>query len=177
MKKILLAILAIMMCAWLLGCETRKENGGSNTGKQYSVEELKTIITSAYEKVADLPFVEILEVDLTEVERVKMLTFLNNLDDVVTVVTGDAVIMTVPYTLVMIGVKEKADIEGLKKEIIDNADLAKWICVFAEVAYVTDFDSVIVLVMGEKTLADNVYAALEEVVGNFGKKLEKFGAN
>ena len=177
MKKILLVGIAIMMCAWLLGCGTKKQNGSNNGGKEYSVEELKAIITQAYEKVTDMPMVEVVEVDLSEVERVKMLTFLNNLDNVVAVVSGDAMIITVPYTLVLIELEKNADTEGLKKEIIDNVDLWKWICVGAEVAYVNSFDNVIFLLMGEKALADDVYAALEEVVGEFGKKLEKLGTN
>jgi len=173
----MMLLLALIVTIGLIGCNGKKGNGQADPAANYKAEDMIALINKAYEKVSGLPFVEVMEIDLSDVERIKSLTFLDNLDNLQYVVNGDAMIMTVPYTLVLMKFDEKANIDNLKQAIIDKADLAKWICVFADVAYVNNYGSVIILVMGEKTLADDVYAALQQVASPLGEKLEKFGSN
>ena len=78
------------------------------------------------------------------------------------------------YEAVMVKVKNGADIESMKQEMLDNIDMNKWICVSAEKVYVTNSGNVIFMVMSDEDWAKLVYDSFKEQVENkIGKELEK----
>jgi hypothetical protein len=173
MKKIIIMMLTLSLGFGLFGCDKSKNNNDAT--KDFKAVDLISLMNKTYGNVADLPMVEVMEIERTNIEWLQNQTFLRDLSHVECVVSGDALIMTIPYTFVLIKVDDKANIDKMKQEVFDNANLAKWICVFADVAYVNNYGSVIMLIMGEKELADSVYQEFEKVCGSLGKKLEKFG--
>ena len=61
-----------------------------------------------------------------------------------------------------------------KKEIFDNIDMRRWICVSAEKLYITNYENVIFLVMSSEEWAKPVYEEFKKYVENdIGKELEK----
>ena len=71
-------------------------------------------------------------------------------------------------------VKAGSDIEAMKKEMLENIDVRKWICVTAEKVYVTNSEDVIFLVMADGDWAKEFYQGFSKYVDNkIGKTLEK----
>ena len=61
-----------------------------------------------------------------------------------------------------------------KKEMLENINMAKWICVSAEKMYITNNGNTIFMVMSSEDWAKPVYNEFKEYVGNnIGKELEK----
>ena len=71
-------------------------------------------------------------------------------------------------------VKDNADVEKIKQEMLDNIDMRRWICVSAEQLYITNSGNVIFSVMADKDIAKAVYNDFKKYVNNnIGKELEK----
>ena len=74
----------------------------------------------------------------------------------------------------IVKVKDNADVEKIKQEMLDNIDMRRWICVSAEQLYITNSGNVIFSVMAEKDIAKAVYNDFKKYVNNnIGKELEK----
>ena len=56
----------------------------------------------------------------------------------------------IPYQLVLVRLDENADVEAVKKEIKENANPRKWVCVEADEVDVESIDNTILFLMGEK---------------------------
>ena len=82
------------------------------------------------------------------------------------------------YSLAVVKVKENADIEKMKKEMLDNIDMSRWICVTAEKLYITNNGNIIFFVMSDEDWAKSVYEGFKKYVNNnIGKELEKTADN
>ena len=78
------------------------------------------------------------------------------------------------YSAVTVKVKSGANIEEIKKEMLENINMSKWICVSAEKMYITNNGNTIFMVMSNEDWANPVYNEFKEYVGNnIGKELEK----
>ena len=78
------------------------------------------------------------------------------------------------FSAVMVKVSDGANIEEMKKEMIDNIDMRKWICVSAEKARVTNYGNIIFLVMSSEEWGKPVYDEFKQAVGGtVGKELER----
>ena len=74
----------------------------------------------------------------------------------------------------IVKVKDNADVEKIKQEMLDNIDMRRWICVSAEQLYITNSGKVIFSVMADKDTAKAVYNDFKKYVNNnIGKELEK----
>ena len=77
------------------------------------------------------------------------------------------------YSVAIVKVKDNADVEKIKQEMLDNIDMRRWICVSAEQLYITNSGNVIFSVMAEKDIAKAVYNDFKKYVNNnIGKELE-----
>ena len=69
---------------------------------------------------------------------------------------------------------EPSHIEKVKEEMYNNIDMNKWLCVSADVLYLTNYGNTIVYVMSEADWAKPVYDAFKKYVNNSnGKELIK----
>lgn len=120
MKKILLIILAVTTMFLITGCGTKNIEGN-----------LEDIMAKVYQ-------------DLPENERPMMLTNIEVTDENVEYYLGtsdiefeealasESAVGSIAHSVVLVRVKDNADIEGTMKKIKDNVNPRKWICVGVE---------------------------------------------
>ena len=183
MKKILTMILLGVMCIGLTGCRNNEEEpspGNNNNNNQnisnnesYTAEELINKINDMYDTIDNMVVAFPMEEDLNNTDRIKELTSLNNLDNVELVISANPMITAIPYSFVLIRVNDDANIDAMKQEIYNNLDLNEWICVGADIAYITSVGNLIMFVMAERDLANEVYDAFVNEFGQTTRRLEK----
>ena len=94
--------------------------------------------------------------------------------NVLYVVVSEPLISSQAFSAVAVKVKAGSDIEAMKKEMLENINVRKWICVTAEKVYVTNNEDVIFLVMADADWAKEFYQGFSKYVDNkIGKTLEK----
>ena len=181
MKKIITLMLIGVVCFGLTACTDKKTNDkeekqANDITKNYKVEDLKKLSTDIHEKVEKKPFIDTTEINLDEEGALKSATGLKDKTNVEFATRTEALIGSHAYSFVLVKVGEKADIEAMKQEMIDNIDLSKWICIHADKAYVTNYGNILMLVMGDDEISDidAIYEEFKKASNdNLGKRLEK----
>jgi hypothetical protein len=155
MKKIIVLIMALFTVFSLAACKAAdsKQTGGSKTSNlEGSLEDnLKKIYDAA--KVDD-NFKEYIKSGLENVEVTSERAeyFLGKADlEFETALASEPMIQPGAYSLVLVRVKEGADVEKIKKDIKENVDPMKWVCVGVkeESIIVDNIGDVIFLVMSD----------------------------
>ena len=161
MKKqtiIAIVIAVIVVLAITIGVvvgNSKKTKGESSTIETAS--QMKAMFKSIYNKLGD---------ELPDLETAKI--------DVETLVVSEPSMSSQAYSAVAVKVKSGANVEKMKQEMLDNIDMAKWICVSASNLYITNSGNTIFMVMSDEDWAKPVYDAFKEYVNNnIGKELEK----
>lgn len=67
-------------------------------------------------------------------------------------------ISSTPYSAIYIRTTDDADAEGIRKQLMDNINPAKWVCVSAEQQYAVIIGNDIFFVMGFQDTASEVLA-------------------
>jgi hypothetical protein len=183
---IICLIVAIIIVLGIVLLNSNSKNNENNTNVENNNEsltdesleskeegELESLISQIYEKSNnELYGLETMELDLTDEATVAAYTGLKSCDNIEQVVVSESMITSRAYSLVLVKTTENADVEAIKQEMVDNIDMAKWICVTAEVVYATNSDNLIFLVMSSEDLAKAQYDAfVDSVSGNIGKEL------
>ena len=166
MKKSILIIAIILVIALIIGGVVFLSNNGSKPVIDIATaENLEEIISQVNEK-ANLGLASLAStvVDVTDSESVKYYTGLQSNANVESVVVSEPMMSSQAYSFVLVKVSEEADVEAMKKEMVDNIDTRKWICVEAEKVYATNHSNLICLVMSNEEWAKPVYNAFKEVV-------------
>ena len=153
----------------------------SGSGNKVSVEKAKDIkdvndvINTINKNNKDvLPELETMKVDIKNIDEVTSYTGLKTNDDIESIVVSVPLITAQAYSVAIVKVKDNADVEKLKQELLDNIDMRRWICVSAEQLYITNSGNVIFSVMADKDVAKAVYNDFKKYVNNnIGKELEK----
>ena len=176
MKKSILIIAIILVIALIIGGVVFLSNNGSKPVIDIATaENLEEIISQVNEK-ANLGLASLAStvVDVTDSESVKYYTGLQSNANVESVVVSEPMMSSQAYSFVLVKVSEEADVEAMKKEMVDNIDTRKWICVEAEKVYATNHSNLICLVMSNEEWAKPVYNAFKEVVQEkVGEELER----
>ena len=103
-----------------------------------------------------------------------LLIRLKSNENIETLVISTPFINAQAYSLAVLKVNDKANVEQIKQEIYDNIDMRKWVCVSAEKLYITNCDNVIFVIMSSEEWAKPVYEEFKKYVENdIGKELEK----
>ena len=141
--------------------------------------DLENIINTVYEKAnIELPMLMTNVVDINDQDMLTSFTGLKSKDNIEQVVVSEPMMTSQAYSLVLVKVKDGGDVEGIKKEMVDNIDTRKWICVTAEKLYATNHTNLICLVMSREELAKPIYNAFKEVVEQkVGTELERTTEN
>lgn len=155
-----------------------------NTGdiKLNTNSELKSMIKSVYSSAdADLPSLETQEIRLDDKDTLKVYTGLSNNDDVEAIVASEPLMTSQAYSFVAVKFKDGVNIKNIKEEMYNNINMNKWICVSADVLYLTNYGNTVVYVMSSEKWGKPVYEAFKKYVNNGnGKELVKnntFGGN
>ena len=176
MKKTLIIVISLLIVTGLIFGGINLLNKSSKPTIAYeTVEDMKAVINAMYEKYENpLASLETNEIDISDEMRLASFTGLQSNKDVEKVVVSEPMMTSQAYSLVLVKVAKDADVEAIKKEMVDNIDTRKWLCVSAESLYATNHNELICLVMSSEELAKPTYEAFKEVVGNkIGKELEK----
>ena len=121
-----------------------------------------------------LPELETIKVDIKNIDEVTSYTGLKTNDGIESIVVSEPLVTAQAYSVAIVRVKDNADVEKIKQEMLDNIDMRRWICVSAEQLYITNSGNVIFSVMADKDVAKAVYNDFKKYVNNnIGKELEK----
>ena len=124
------------------------------------------LINKLYAQVDSLglSLTEPTEVDLTDPERVAYYTGLKDTSKIKSIHYSEPMMSSQAYSLVVVTLKDKADAEAVAKEMKENVDTRKWICVEADEVQTAVVDDMVLLVMvdtkafGKNTATDLINA-------------------
>ena len=138
-------------------------------------KDMIKMVNSIYQNINnELPSLETMTIDINNLDDVTSYTGLKSNKDIEELVISVPMMNAQAYSLAVVKVKDGANIESLKQEMLDNIDMRRWICVSAEKLYITNNGNIIFLVMSDKDTAKIVYDEFKSYVNNkVGKELEK----
>ena len=150
-------------------------SGSGNKGSVETPKDINDIINTINKNNKNvLPELETMKVDIKNIDEVTSYTGLKTNDGIESIVVSVPLITAQAYSVAIVKVKDNADVEKIKQEMLDNIDMRRWICVSAEQLYITNSGNVIFSVMTDKDIAKAVYDDFKKYVNNnIGKELEK----
>ena len=171
MKKVIIGIAVVILIAIIaiIFMITGKKEDKPNTQTGVKIEtaqEMQNVMTSINTKLQDsLPGLEVREIDITDEFAFSSTTGLKSTNNVEAVIVSEPFINAQAYSAVMVKVSKDANIEEMKKEMLEGIDMRKWICVSAEKLRITNYEDVIFLVMSSEEWGKPVYDEFKKVVG------------
>lgn len=174
---IVIAIIAVLaVIVGVVVWNNQKSNGGTTIE---TASQMKEMFKSIYNKLGDeLPDLETQKIDVSDASMVKAYTGLQSNENVETIVVSEPSMSSQAFSAVAVKVKAGANVENMKQEMLDNIDMAKWICVSASNLYITNSGNTIFMVMSDEDWAKPVYDAFKEYVNNkIGKELDKISSD
>ena len=164
---ILLAVISFVIFILVSGSDNK---GGFNTPK-----DINDIINTINKDNKDiLPELETMKINVKNIDEVTSYTGLTTNDGIESITVSVPVMTAQAYSVAIVKVKDSADVEKIKQEMLDNIDMRRWICVSAEQLYITNSGNIIFSVMADKDIAETVYNDFKKYVNNnIGKELEK----
>lgn len=175
-KKIVIAIVvAVVLVVAVIGLVFALNKDETPVIAMETAQDLEGAINTINANVnSELASLMTNVVDVTDSDSVSYFTGLSSNENVEAVVVSEPMMTSQAYSFVLVKVSEDADVETMKKEMLDNIDTRKWICVTAEKVYVTNHKNLICLVMASEELAKPVYEEFKNLVNQkVGKELER----
>lgn len=150
-------------------------SGKENTSSLETTKDIIKMINSINKDNKNvLPELETMKIDVKNIDEVTSYTGLTSNDNIESIVVSVPMMTAQAYSVAVVKVKDNADVEKIKQEMLDNIDMRRWICVSAEQLYITNSGKVIFSVMADKDTAKAVYNDFKKYVNNnIGKELEK----
>ena len=175
MKKQNIFIIGLILLAVISFVIFILVSGSGNKGSAETPKDINDIINTINKNNKDvLSELETMKVDIKNIDEVTSYTGLKTNDDIESIVVSVPLITAQAYSVAIVKVKDSADVEKIKQEMLDNIDMRRWICVSAEQLYITNSGNVIFSVMADKDIAKAVYNDFKKYVNNnIGKELEK----
>lgn len=188
MKKITVLLMAALLCfAMLTGCAFgNKKNSGGETGSEAldpagmvhleSADEVAAFIDEVHQGVAEdlLPgSLQTNELDLKDADMIGYHTGLTELAGVEGVYLSESMMGSVAYSVVYIRTNDEGDAEAIRKQLMDNINPAKWVCVTAEKEVAAIFGNDIFFVMGASDTVDEVYKSAMAAAEMRGMKVSE----
>ena len=139
-----------------------------------SASDLEAIITDLYADNENLyPSLANQVIDITDKDSVSYMTGLENGDDLEYLVVSEPMMSSQAYSLVIAKVKDGVNANDIAKEMSENIDTRKWICVSADQLYATSSGDIAFLVMSSEEMATPVYNAFKKKAGTVGEEYRK----
>mgnify|MGYP000752712601 FL=1 len=175
MKKQNIFIIGLILLAVISFIIFILVSGSGNKGSAETPKNINDIINTINKNNKNvLPELETMKVDIKNIDEVTSYTGLKTNDGIESIVVSEPLITSQAYSVAIVKVKDNADVEKIKQEMLDNIDMRRWICVSAEQLYITNSGNVIFSVMADKDVAKAVYNDFKKYVNNnIGKELEK----
>ncbi len=166
-------IMALSMSA-LTGCgnrsgdrnsdEVSSEESADTAGMVHlnSADEVSAFFDEVYGGVAEdlLPMggAVMTELDLGDTDMLSYHTGLTALDGIEGVYLSESMVSSTPYSAIYIRTSDDADAESIRKQLMDNINPAKWVCVSAEQQYAVLVGNDVFFLMGFQDTASEVLA-------------------
>ena len=175
MKKQNILIICLILLAVISFIIFILVSGGGNKGSLKTSKDINNIINTINKNNKNiLPELETMKIDIKNIDEVTSYTGLKTNDGIESIIVSVPVMTAQAYSVAVVKVKDNADVEKIKQEMLDNIDMRRWICVSAEQLYSTNSGHVIFSVMADKDIAKAVYNDFKKYVkNNIGKELEK----
>ncbi len=175
MKKQNILVIALILLAVISFGIIILVSGKENTSSLETTKDIIKMISIINKDNKNvLPELETMKIDVKNIDEVTSYTGLTSNDDIESIVVSVPLITAQAYSVAVVKVKDTADVEKIKQEMLDNIDMGRWICVSAEQLYITNSGNVIFSVMADKDIAKAVYDDFKKYVNNeIGKELEK----
>ena len=175
MKKQNFLIIGLILLAIIAFITFIVVSGSGDKGSFNTTKDIKTLINTINKDNKDiLPELETMKINVKNIDEVTSYTGLTTNDGIESITVSVPVMTAQAYSVAIVKVKDSADVEKIKQEMLDNIDMRRWICVSAEQLYITNSGNVIFSVMAEKDIAKAVYNDFKKYVNNnIGKELEK----
>ena len=168
-KLIFLIIIAILAVALIIAGIVLAINANKPKSNVQitSAEDMQNLVNTVYTGLEDNlpPTLNTQIVDVNNADVLKSFTGLTSNENIDAVVASEPMIGSQAYSFVLVKVKDGADADSIAKEMSENIDTRKWICVQAEKLYATSVDNLAVLVMSSDEWATPVYNKVKEVLG------------
>lgn len=153
MKKILalLTSIVILLCI-LAACGEAATGGGSEIEEKVAAQQLADTMAEILDGVDDLPMP--METELTA-EQFPAYLFIDYIEGA-EALASDAAIGAIAHSVCLLKLPEGKDAAAVAKDIEENADARKWICVEAKKVVVSQHGRLILLVMSKEAAADAI---------------------
>lgn len=173
-KQNILVIALILLAVISLGIIILVSGKENTSSLETTKDIIKMISIINKDNKNVLPELETMKINVKNIDEVTSYTGLTSNDDIESIVVSVPLITSKAYSVAVVKVKDTADVEKIKQEMLDNIDMRRWICVSAEQLYITNSGNVIFSVMTDKDIAKAVYDDFKKYVNNeIGKELEK----
>ena len=180
-KLIFLIIIAILAVALIIAGIVLAINANKPKSNVQitSAEDMQNLVNTVYTGIEDNlpPTLNTQIVDVNNVDVLKSFTGLTSNENIDAVVASEPMIGSQAYSFVLVKIKDGADADGIAKEMSENIDTRKWICVQAEKLYATSVDNLAVLVMSSDEWATPVYNKVKEVLGAHNEEYTKVNSD
>ena len=180
---IILIIVAIIGIAFAISNTKKTEGKGENNGNNAhssnvtitNTDDMANLINQVYEGQEDILPTSLMTqvVDVSNLDVLKSYTGLTSNENIDSAVASEPLMSSQAYSFVLVKVKDGADANAVAKEMSENVDTRKWICVEAEKLYATSVDNLAILVMSSDEWATPVYNKLKEILGANGEEYVK----
>lgn len=166
-KIIVVTVVLIILVAILMGVFTfKKASEVSSKLAITSEEELTTLVDEIYENVTiEMPMLMTMPIDLTDIDAVTSFTGLENAENIEYAVASEPMMSAQAYSMVLVKVKDGVNADTVAKEMNENVNERKWICVTAESIYTAASGNVICLVMSNDQTAKTVFDSFRTLAG------------
>ena len=180
-KIVLLVIIAIIAIALIVAgivLATNSNKPKSNV-QITSADDMQNLINTVYDGQKENlpPTLNTQIVDVSNLDVLKSFTGLTSNENIDSVVVSEPMIGSQAYSFVLVKVKDGADADMIAKEMSENIDTRKWICVEAEKLYATSVDNLAVLVMSSDEWATPVYNKVKEILGAHDEEYTKVNSD
>lgn len=138
-------------------------------------KELADIISATYEKhpISIGVSTDKLDPEHMDADTIQFISAVKSLDKVSEISISGPMMAPPAYQMVVVRVKDASDAESVAKEMLENANPAKWVCVQAECVRVGVCGDTIMMVMYTVDDATALINAFGEVCGGLTLTLEK----
>lgn len=174
-KTILIAVVVVaLVVAVCYAVFVVNGNPKTNLEPITSAQDLEALVSNIYEGQGELYSSLMTQVvDVTDNDSVPYYTGLENGGNLEYLVVSEPMMMSQAYSLVLAKVKDGVDANSVAKEMSDNIDTRKWICVSAEKLYATNSGDVVFLIMTNEEMATPIYEKFKTLAGSVGEVYEK----
>lgn len=151
MKKILLTMITLVLCISLTGC--------GNNNVEGKLEDIMTKVYSSLKEDEKPMMLENVEITKENIEGYLGTTEIEFEEGL----ASESMTGSIAHSVVLLRVKDSANVERIKEKIEDSVNPRKWICVEAEEVEVESKGNLILLVMSSEKTTEKIVEQFEKL--------------